>query len=572
MSDNILGTQLYPVHCTECGEKIDNKFFPLDRLLKQYFLGTAYSKKISSLVNFLGIGAMYGETVLPDAPQFYKDGKWFLDKPEISADGCPPEFTCGDNEVTPERLAPARLNIASMVAQFGLTTGFWEIYPMLKLRKELDDQAAAFGEPSDEQTAQWKTFCDKLARIPGVKADTLLTQDKRNAMIAGFLSDILSFAREEARTAGKHHFASQEIRIGWRYKVGNDRKLPYVFVARGELTGSFDTRECCCDKCRRPIPWDLGAYRQKVIGILGTQAVGKTTYLMVLADVVKELKFRELTITHDASDPQWKRVEEENGLLWVYQNGFIPPKSPVEEGGAPALSFKVQKTSGSEPVMYTLADIPGEAFYDAANAEYPQDMIDSIKRLLLASDSLILVVNQDQLRKAGVAEEENKLVKNSSNILTSFKAYLPERPISTAVILSAADKIGDLRKMLKLAFDIRSLSPLIYCETEDRFVYNAEMMRTASEAVAQYMDDHFQQFLHNLRNGFVPEGSAVEAFAVSSGTQCAIDFQTAGGKKEAALRYAAVCRERFGVAAPLLWLLACDGLLDKKQMREITTF
>lgn len=85
--------------------------------------------------------------------------------------------------------------------------------------------------------------------------------------------------------------------------------------------------------------------------------------------------------------------------------------------------------------------------------------------------------------------------------------------------------------MLKLAFDIRSLSPLIYFEKEDRFVYNAEMMCTASEAVAQYMDDNFQQFLHNLRNGFVPEGSAVEAFAVSSGTQCAIDFQSLGTKK-----------------------------------------
>lgn len=276
MSSTILETQLYPVHCTECGEKIDNRFFPLNRFLKQYFLGVAYSKKISNLVDFLGIGAMYGETVLPDVPDFYKDGKWLLDKPEISADKRPPEFSCGDNEVTADRLVQAQLNIAAMVAQFGLTTGFWEIYPMLKLRKELDDLAVAFGEPSSEQTAQWKTFCDKLARIPGVKADTLLTQDKRNAMIAGYLSDILTLAREEAKMAGKSHFASQEILIGWRYKVENNRKLPYAFVARGELTGSFDTRECCCDKCRRPIPWDLGAYRQK--GFYGHPNIGAPVF------------------------------------------------------------------------------------------------------------------------------------------------------------------------------------------------------------------------------------------------------------------------------------------------------
>lgn len=575
MPSLISQTQLYPVRCTECGETIENKFFSLNNFLKQYAVNGSNSKRVSDLVDFLGIGAMYGETVLPDVPPLYTDGSWFLDKPEIGAGSVLPEFDCADNEIPEDRLVLAQLNIASMVAQFGLATGFWEIYSMLKLRKELDTQAEAYGEASNEQAAQWKTYCDKITQIPGVKVDTLLTQDKRNATIGGYLSSILSFAEEEAKEPEKRNYAAQDLLIGWRYKVENNRKLPYAFVARGALTGSYDTRECCCDKCRRPIPWELGAYRQKIIGILGTQAVGKTTYLVALADVIRELKFKKLTITHDSADPQWKRVEQENGLLWIYQNGFIPPKSPVEEGGAPALSFKIQRTPQSEPVVYTLADIPGEAFYDAANAEYPQAMIDSIKRLLLASDSLILVVNEDQLQKSEVAQEEiseNKLVKNSSNILTSFKTYLPGHPISTAVILSAADKIGNLRKQLKIAFDIRNLPPLVYCEKENRYVYNAEMMRTASQAVEQYMDDHFQQFVHNLRNGFVPDGSTVSAFAVSSGTQCAVDFQGTEEKKDSAMRYASVCRERFGVAAPLLWLLACDGMLDAKTMRSMITF
>lgn len=235
--------------------------------------------------------------------------------------------------------------------------------------------------------------------------------------------------------------------------------------------------------------------------------------------------------------------------------------------------------------MLTMADIPGEAFYNSSAAQFPQDMIVAIKSLLLASDCLILMVNSDQLREMSFANDgtesnTNKLVKDASKILTAFKDYLPKHPIATAVVLTTADKLGDLRQLLELAYDVRKLPPLVYSDKEEKYVYNTEAMDAATGAVGAYMNRSFDQFVHNLANGFVPAGSPLAAFAVSSGTQWAADdfsprpdtntekAEADRYDREAAGRYEKMRQGRFGVEAPLLWLLACDGLLNKGRTDE----
>lgn len=579
--------KLYSVHCPECGKLIDNKFFPLDSLLEQYSIDGKKKDKVKKMVSFLGIGALYGKPILPEVEPFVqKDGSWNFQSPFSFAGKILPEFTCSDNEIRKEKLTPVDLNIASMIAQFCLVTGFRDIYPMLELRKEMDDAIESGEELSAQQVEQWNRYCDSIVRIPGVTVDALLTTDMRNKLISGIMSDILAFARKEALQQDKRHFAAQQVLVGWRYKMENNRRMPFALVARGDLVGSFDIQTCCCDKCRRPLHWEMGAYLQKVVGILGTQAVGKTTYLMALTDVIRGVKFEKMTITHDSTDPQWRRVETEgSGVLWRYQNGFPPQKTAVGVGQAPALTFKVQKDKESEPIMLTMADIPGEAFYNSSAAQFPQDMIVAIKSLLLASDCLILMVNSDQLREMSFANDgtesnTNKLVKDASKILTAFKDYLPKHPIATAVVLTAADKLGDLRQLLELAYDVRKLPPLVYSDKEEKYVYNTEAMNAATGAVGAYMNRSFDQFVHNLANGFVPAGSPLAAFAVSSGTQWAADdfsprpdtntekAEADRYDREAAGRYEKMRQGRFGVEAPLLWLLACDGLLNKGRTDE----
>ena len=562
--------EMYRVHCTECGELIENKFFPLDNLLGQYNGGAGIGVSIIGLVKFLGIGAMYGQTVLPQVSPFLgADEKWNFEKPGISAGEKLPEFECMDNAIPIGVLKAVNLNIASMVAQFYLITGFHGIYPMLALWQKKETTRVL----SNADQQRWEDYCSAISQVPGVYVDPLLSSDERNRQIARHFSFILQLAKEEAKTPLKRHFANPGMSIGWRYKIENNRKMPYALVVRSGLTGIYDCINSCCDKCRQPLSWEMGAYKQKVVGILGTQAVGKTTYLMALADVIPQKNFKNMSIV-PAADPQWDRVKAENGLLWKYQHGFSPEKTQVAEGAAPALSFKVKKGVDSEPIMYTLADIPGEVFYDSEHQKYSPSLTNAIKKLLDASDSLILVVNSGQLQMRMEAEEtaseENGragrsiFVNDSMKILDSFKKYLPPKKIPTAVVLTAADKLGDLRKLLGLAFDVRNVQPLTVLDKAEKGkdVYNAEMMSTVSRAVSEYMNSRFNQFMHNLQMSFIPKGSALAAFAVSSGTQCAEEFDPSFDKAKAKERYAKMCEARFGVAVPLLWLLACDGLLD----------
>lgn len=562
---------IYQVHCTECGKIIDNKFFPLTELLKQYDMGQKYKKAVAEVVELLGIGALYGQTVLPEVPAFVdRDDNWNFEKPVFQQNALV-QFSCGDNEVPVASLREVNLNIASMIAQFCMITGFDDIYPMLKLRKEMDDA----GNASKEQQEQWKEYCDRLIWIPGVKTDGLSNQETRDQDLGEILTNVLIFAEQEAKVPGRRHFAPQKMLAGWRYREENGRKMPYSLVARGESLGTFDSRECCCDKCRKPQVWQMGAYPQKIIGILGTQSVGKTTYLMALADRIPGVKFENMTITHDSTDPQRNQVESEGGLLWLYRNGFTVGKTEAQKGTAPALTFLIKQERDSETVMYTLADIPGEAFDVKESKKFSRQMIDEITHKLKISDSLILMLNETYLYKNVqketdlseqiTDENEVKKIKDPTEVLTYLSDYL-SKPLSVAVVLTAADKLGDLRQLLGVAYDIRKIKPLVHSAKNNKYVYNAEMMNTASETVTGYIDNTFGNFMHNLKENRVPKGSVVSAFVVSSGTQCASgDNYQAGNfdKTEANARYWKMCEARFGVESPLLWLLGRDGLLEQ---------
>lgn len=569
------GKPLYPVHCTECGREIEQKFFAMRELLKQYTPPRTGSEDVAKLVEFLGIGAVYGQAVLPEVPGFLVDGKWNFEKPVISAKATLAEFCCADTQIPENQLREVNLNIASIIAQFCVTTGFDDIYPMLALRREMDEADDSFAEVSEEQKSKWKEYCEKLSWVPGVKTDALSNLETRIQDIGEKISLICKLAEREAKEPERRHFAAQKMLAGWRYREENGRKMPYALVARGGLNGSFDTRECCCDKCRRPQVWQMGAYPQKIIGILGTQAVGKTSYLMALADCIPGLKFEKMTIHHDSLDPQRSRIEEAGGLLWRYQHGFPPVKTEVMAGKAPALTFLVKRDADAETVMYTLADIPGEAFDVKQTENFSQQMIDEINRLLKASDSLILMLNKKYLRESTKqisaevaeqdAEEKAMRAKDPTEVLTYLSDYL-SHPLPVAVVLTAADQLGDLRDLLGVAYDPRKLQPLVHSGKAAKYVYNAEMMKAASEAVEDYVDQAFGGFMHNLREGRVPKGSAVSAFLTSSGTQCAskknLDLVNLD-PVESERNYRGMQDARFGVAAPLLWLLSRDGLLDK---------
>lgn len=602
-------TEIYKVRCTECGEQIENKFFPLTNLLNQYHNGRQTPAK-ALIIKTLGTGALYGREVLPEVPPLVrKDGAdYVLELPnprsiqEIRQNiKC---FECENNEIPKDQLMTVSLNISAVVAQFYLMTGFDTIYYMLQLQKEfmaLKDE----GEDTQEVQKQLNIYCDLFANVPGVRLTEMTLPDIRRQEIRNVLAGILECATLEADRPQERHFAVEELKVGWQYKMVNERKMPVSLVVVGQAGNYYHCASCCCDKCRRPISYLMGAYEQRIIGILGSQATGKTTYLAALTDAIDRgeavsltqrngnLLHADIHIEHSLpDDPQWERVLRgadnaagtKIGPLWMYKHGFPPEKTDVQHLEAPALSFLVStddRCEQTETVMYTLADIPGEAFCDPEK-RLDKQFVEKLRHLLKSSSALIMVVSSRQLLSHGAGEEEeiasaaagkSMLVRNPSTLLEGYKEFLPSNALPTAVVMTAADELdgGDLRRALHLAYDIRQCSPLVWSDQKKALVYNAEAMCCTVQAVKEYLNKHFGLFMESLDSILRASGGKssimLAAFAVSNGTQCSpLDYASMPAERRADAaacekRYYQMVKARFGVAAPLLWLLACDGIL-----------
>lgn len=614
--------KLYQVRCTECGEQIDNKFFPLDKLLECYYNGNKESSEsLKNIIRVLRIGANYGQPVLPEvAPLMTREKvrselmlepqyEYTLSLPnpkELDALRCRlNSFTCENNAIPVDKLENVSLNISAIIAQFYLMTGFDTIYEMLKLKRNMQ-KAKNSGESEAELAERYNGYCDLMANLPGIRIEKAGQEAQRRSAINKVINIILRLAESEADQPKKRHFAVEDLKAGWRYKLVNGRQMPLELTVLGVGTGNaHHCMECCCDKCRNPIPYEFGAYRQKIIGLLGTQATGKTTYLTALTDAIdlgevttiQQSNGSQLSsnvrIEHSmGNDAQWMRINRspegtelggfgiKAGSLWLYQHGFPPEKTDVRSQEAPALTFLVsRKEAQREPVMYTLADIPGEAFSNYAQKKLDPLFVQKQVKLLYSCDALIMVVSSRQMQRQsqpGESEEARKdeLVRDPNQVLTCYKQYLPARPLPTAVVMTAADEIngGDLRGRLHLAYDVRSCAPLVYSNRMNTLVYNVEAMRSASKAVADYVNQNFGQFMEAVA-GTLKErmdkqhNIMLAAFAVSSGTQCSVksyleadDSYRSRTQEEA--RCAQMRKERFGIAAPLLWLMACDGMLE----------
>lgn len=586
---------LYPAYCTECGKKIETRLFPLDGLLRQYHYTGILAAQRDGFLDMVRIHGEYGRQILPQVPPLVSEGEYRI--PEVAAleeEEKAPVFACADNEVPLDQLTEPALGIAAIIAQFYRISGFREIYEMLDLvwkKKQAENTFAVF--PLEQQSVL-DGLCDRFIALPYVhmramSVDTAaLHSDVENA-----LSWVLDAALQEDLAPGRRQYSLSTVKIGWRYKLVNERQIPHSLVVVDGSGRRHDCSVCCCKHCFKPILKELGAYPQKVIGLLGSQQTGKTTYLAALTDslvhgnvaaavVEGELKVANVTFEFQADEQKRRIYEEKTGLLWLYQHGFPPHKTDVlklEDTSAPTFLARFAEAE-NEAVFYTLADIAGEVFLPEEGKDYAQTLVDAQKELLRACSGLILVVNSQQIshtdQNETPSDDQNsavastKLVREPQDILNSCKDFLPaDKTVPVAVVVTAADKIngGDLRQPLRLAYDLRRISPWVWSGERKQLVLNGPMLRTASHAVEGYLNKHFGVFTKTLE-GILKEKYqdtvALAAFAVSNGTQKATVYYADASeaeKTDAACesRCAQVRASRFGIAAPVLWLMAQNG-------------
>lgn len=591
---------LYRVHCVECGEMIEEKFFSLDPLLEQYNpfnMDELKHRKLQELLNVLKIGAAYGQDILPEMPGLVNGKDFIVPEAKPKLTGIPRFQTDENNNPPSGELRPVKLTIAAIVAEFVRMTGFKEIYRML----ELQWRYAVRKEDNDALNAELTQHIGKFTMLFRKNLQGY-TNEERNREARELIATILECAEYEYELQ-RDCYSSEELQIGWRYKVENGRQMPFSLMVVGSAGLRTECRSCCCNHCHKPISYKLGAYEQRIVGVLGTAATGKTTYIAALTDMIDmggvttATGTEEIDITPDItikaqSDPQWKRIvanpdtdtSAEPGLLWRYQHGYPPQKTGWNE--STALSFLVKSPLIKEEIMYTLADIAGEAFYNVVSEKQDTAAVEAQQKLLYNCDALLMVISSRQLQDAqrkgksgdgGVISKEEEMVTSPSEVLTCCDAFLPKHPIPTAVVLTATDEIhgGDLRQLLHLAYDIRHCPPLIWSGKNQTLVYNAALMKNTSDALKNYLNTQFGRFMDTLTQVLCRGKDAsqvrISAFAVSNGTQCALkdyrpdESDPYNSREQMRERYREIRSERFGVASAFLWLLACGGILAPGQ-------
>lgn len=634
----------YEVLCTECGNKIEQKLFRLDPLIKQYFL-TAQSAKIAdSLFKKLTINAFYGQKVFsPVRPLLNDENEIASDALEDITHKQPPErFNCENNAIPTEKLIPISLNISNIIAQFCHGGGF-DVHDMREVLS-LYQKKEAMSTLEEEEAVRYGQLCTKFSSLPDVSLAAMSVAEKRQSDIETIFSNILVLAMQEISLIREGHFnmSFKQYSVGWRYRVENAREMPYSLVACSEDGVDLACGQCCCPHCHHIVDYRCGAYRQRVIGILGTQSTGKTTYLTALTDMIDSgyltsLRYSDYTgnlkIMHAFPDDlQWKRfmragkevtesveqtvsqdtttislefpeesaqsqlilpngsaltagkktssrknieIETKNsqdmvGSLWLYQHGYPPIKTHAVKLEAPVLNFLVSNEKmDKEPVMYTLADVPGEAFDNEEKEGLDKEFIETQHRILRNCDALFMVISHRQFDRTTNLE----LQKEPNKVLASYQNFLPDDPVPTVIVMTGSDEIcgGDLRGVLQVAYDVRELPALVYSEFEEDLVLNTEAMYNLSEAVKRYVNWNFGNFVRNIEDSLSRKSPGskpcVAAFPISSGTQYAPQNYTGNDPEydtpdKMRQRYQKMCKVRFGIEKPMLWLLGADGMLQ----------
>lgn len=627
----------YAVLCTECGNKMEQKLFRLEPLIRQYFI-TAQSAKIAdSLFKKLTVSAFYGKKVFFPVQPLLNDENEIVPNAleDITYEQLPERFSCENNSIPTEKLSPISLNISNILAQFchGSRLDIRDMREMLSLYQKKE----TMGNLEEEEAVHYGQLCAKFARLPDVNLPAMSIAEKRQSDIETIFGNILILAMQEIPLirAGSANMAFKQYSVGWRYRVENGREMPYSLVACDEEGIDLSCDQCCCPHCHHTIDYRCGAYRQRVVGILGTQSTGKTTYLTALTDMIDNgyltsLRYSgrtgSLKIGHALpDDQQWKRfmragrmvtgpaaqaapekqaavlleesenqsrlvlpngtvpaadqtaaekesgtVQDKVGSLWLYQHGYPPIKTHAVKLEAPVLNFLVSNEEmGREPVMYTLADVPGEAFDNKEKEGLDKEFVNTQHRILRQCDALFMVISQRQFDKTTNLE----LQKNPNQVLASYQEFLPESPVPTIIVMTGADEIagGDLRGALQVAYDVRELPALVQGESEKELVLNVEAMYSLSQAVKLYVDWNFGNFAKNIADTLSHKASngkaCVAAFAISSGTQYAPQSYTGTDPEydtpvQMQQRYEKMCAARFGVEQPMLWLLGADGMLQ----------
>ncbi len=590
--------EAYPYVCLECGQKVNGneRYFLLHPLLacmylemdgKQVNVGEALQKSFE-------VGGIFGGPVLG-----VEEIKSFLWQ---SAEAPPIDMLT--------KIGYSMINVVRMIE---MQLHLPENNLMLLIRYMVKHDEKKTGYERDFKTLvrelEWRRETDKkyvpylkvaqrvqTAATPFLKQGTLGNREEREAVYYTFLDTLKKFCMADpaVQFMGSNGTMFEvdctrirKLYVGWIYTVSglSGRKSPeklYICTDPNGTNGGFECTESCCPHCHSRLSKVYGVYRQVTIGLLGGQSIGKTTFLAAFTDFVDtEVStgaYRKLPFTlgyeRPEEDRQWRKflgIEESRNRIsspkWAYRHGFHVQKTDLGKDSAASLTFVVTPKD-KEPVIYALADVAGEAFGNQSHVSAAAAAAAS-KSLLRHCDALFMGMSCDpedlQVEAARYKE---------------WMMDFPDKNIPAALLLTKAEMVFPGGNCVQYggAVNLRRIQPVVEADTADGMrhaVYNLEAMSSLCRVAGECAETIAPGILANLTAMMREKGSLQAAgenirlavFPVSAGTAGYCDYyadEAQGERKESEgkKRYEKAKAERFGIAAPFLWLLALDGILS----------
>lgn len=592
----------YPYVCIECGQLVEGKerFFPLNGLLAcmNMEMNGQRTNVDEYLRKIFTVGAEFGGPILGVSTV--------------------KTFRCESHTVPLDKLSRIEYSMENVVRTIEMQLGVkenvlkkllfynigydngWNGCDLKALVRRQESGKATEEGTEEELIIDFSRMVKeiKTAAEPYIQYGEFGNEEIRNDIFFSFLDALkvlcvadpaLQFTKEKGWQIDESKL--RKLDVAWIYTVDQQsrRKSPkglYIYDAANTNNPERYCRNSCCPYCLKPLSDKFGVYRQVTVGVLGGQSTGKTTYLSAFADFIDQDISRQayinlpFTISYEPEgDSQWRRfgaVFDERGgsnmrPKWAYCHGYRVRKTDLLSDSAASLTFLVTPEEG-EPILYILADIAGEVF------DKRQNMTDSAaeaaalhKRMLQHCDALFMVMS--------CSEEDARI---EASRYKEWMEKFPDKQMPAALILMKADKIFPEGKGLKYDSGINLYSAQPVIKSGKAAVYNTEVMASVCSMAVECAEKLSAGLLRNLENMMrdkIPSeksigkgGLALAAFPVCCGTEGYVDWiidekDPDAEEKRLLLRqnerkrYEKAAAERFGVAAPFMWLMALEGLL-----------
>lgn len=506
------------------------------------------------------------------------------------------ESLSGNSEASMQNFKEVRIGWAEYAEEFKKYTKI-DLTEYDKMVRQLDR-----GEEAEDLT-EWRTdFFSRLAEVLEMQGSHLQEYERmQNA------EKWIKQVRDRLQKA------PQQLFMCWVTTSSGSNTRNYKLAVLEKNTGNIHYPvKRCCPHCKKEIPVWLGKFEQRIVGIVGGQSAGKTSFITALTDLIKTGAIivdkssgnhgnLQIMTSYDGEDDYgWLKhihmpgepdvdtglPSDERSPYWYYRSAYSVEKTNVTQDAISVISFLVKhgRQQGKENIFqYVLVDIPGEAFADPHNYyKVQEDFFRMYGSIIYQCSSLLILISTEHLEgKASINLDYHRVLENAKGFFGGNK-----KEMSIGLLVSMFDKLlwtnnTNFKDILKLPFDLRKVSIYSVDEVKDstgqvqiKDYFAVETMQAISMQLEKYVEQRAPGITTRLSDlyGNQQGGKRVAFFPVSAYGKNVekLTIKDEGGKEELSAtkqedrteEYKEIVEKRFLTEAPFLWIMACDGILD----------